>query len=583
MIRRYRIFALFSILAGAGGCSAGHPGDGETPIADLVLQNGRIHTLNEAAATVSAVAVLDGNIVAVGDDSRVASFVGDSTQIIDLEGKTAIPGIIDSHIHAMGFGLHTTQHVMFSTGEFITVDDMLRKIGERARNTAPGEWIYVRGPYSYDFVAEGRLPNRAELDTVTPDNPVFINMQGHIGVVNSAAIELSGVKSDTPDPPNGVFVRDPETGELDGTLYEFPAFTPFLRHIPPHSFDARVEAVRRANEEFARFGITSVVNLWALPDNLDVLRHLEDLNEMTARWSMVYKLAPEDFVGKSHDEVKAILTAYGLPATERSEWTSVDGIKIIYDGFAEAAYMHDTYMEDIFGSGWHGVAFWDLDSMRTVMEVCAANDIQVFVHVAGDKALDDVLDVIESVDERYSIAGRRWTLEHASTEPTEGNIEQVRALELVVSTQQAMGWSIGKTFRQQWGEARGATFAPNKSWLAALGHPYVKAGSDNRPIDPYIGFWSYLARQDVDGRVGRPDQILGRNDVLRMYTANGAYGIFAEGSRGSIEVGKRADIVVLSDDILAIPIDEVRKISPILTIANGRIVFRGDKKAATSD
>jgi predicted amidohydrolase YtcJ len=149
-------------------------------------------------------------------------------------------------------------------------------------------------------------------------------------------------------------------------------------------------------------------------------------------------------------------------------------------------------------------------------------------------------------------------------------------MQIVISTQQAMGWSIGKTFKEFWGRERGAVFAPNKTWLENLGHPYLKAGSDNRPIDPFIGFWAYLAREDVTGDIGRPDQILGRQDVLRAYTANGAYGIFEEDDRGSIEKGKLADLLVLSDDILTVPKDRVRSIRPMITIVGGEIKYHYD-------
>ncbi len=542
--------------------------------ADYVLRNGSIATVNNTSDTVTAVAIVNGRIQAVGNDEQVSERAGPETKIIDLDGKVVIPGIVDSHIHALGYGLHISQHVMFSTGEQLTVQDMLDGIEARAKQLEAGQWIYVRGPYSLDFVDEGRLPNRKELDVVAPQNPVFINMQGHVGVVNSVAIELSGVTKETPNPENGIYVHDPETGELEGTMYEFPTFTPFLRHLPPYSFDVRVNAAREADKVFSRLGITTVVNLWAEPENLAVLQHLEGLNELTVRWSMVYRLAPEVFKGKSASEIESLLKGYGLPDESDSDWVTVNGVKFIYDGFAEAAYMNDEYLEDRFGEGWKGVAFWDKESMQAVMEVCAANDIQVFVHVAGDRALDDVLETMDAVNDKYKLAGRRWTLEHASTEPTEENLRQVKKLELLVSTQQAMGWSIGKTFKQTWGEERGATFAPTRSWLDALGHPYVKAGSDNRPIDPFIGFWSFVVREDVDGRVGRPDQILAREDVLRMYTANGTYGIFAEDKWGTIEVGKLADLVVLSDDIFSVPAAQIRSIQPVMTIVNGEIVYQ---------
>lgn len=546
----------------------------EAAAASIVLHNGRIVTADADFTTATALAISGDRIIAVGTDRDVLDTAVDATRIIDLEGRTVIPGLIDSHIHAMGYGLHISQHVMFSTGERLNVAAMLEIIAGRAAESATGEWIYVRGPYSLDFIEEGRLPNREELDSVTRENPVFINTQGHIGVVNSKALEIAGVAEDTPDPPNGVYMRDPETGRLTGTMYEFPTFTPFLKHIPPHSIEARMEAARQANRDFSRLGITTVVNLWAEPENLAVLKRLQEAGELSVRWSMVYRLSPEAFAGKPYSEVEAMIRELGATGDSNDDWVTVDGVKIIYDGFAEAAYMHEPYLEDMFGPGWHGVAFWDADSLKAVMQACLENDLQVFVHVAGDRALDDVLDAMTAVNEVGRIPGRRWTLEHASTMPSDNNLQVVRRLGLIVSTQQAMGWSIGKTFKRFWGEQRGGTFAPNRTWLDGLGHPYVKGGSDNRPVNPFIGIWSYLLREDVDGVVGNPDETLELEDTLRLYTSSGAYGIFEEESRGSLETGKLADLVILPVDLFDMPVDDIRSIEPDMTIVGGKVQFQ---------
>ncbi|MGH8224446.1 MAG: amidohydrolase, partial [Woeseiaceae bacterium] len=548
----------------------------EGAVADLILHGAKVVTVDGDFSIRKAVAIRGDRIVAVGNDREIGKLAGPETLTIDLGGRTVIPGLIDSHIHALGYGLHITEHVMFSTGERLTVEAMLAKIAEHAARKPAGEWIYVRGPYSLDFVEEGRLPNRAELDIVAPNNPLFINMQGHVGVVNSRAIALSGVSADTPNPPNGIFVRDPASGELTGLLYEFPAFTPFLKDYPGYTLEEWLHAAASAEEVFNAYGLTSVVDLWTSKQELAVLTRLANDGKLNVRWSTVLKLAPEDYSDKSYEEVEQELLQFWPVSPPDSDWLTVNGIKIIFDGFAEAAYMHDPYLQEKFGADWHGVAFWDQDTLLKVLNACARHDIQAFVHVAGDAALSTVLDAMKAVNEQTPIHGRRWTLEHASTMPSTEQLRLAQEMEIVISTQQAMGWSIGKTFKEFWGLDRGAVFAPNRTWLEELGHPYLKAGSDNRPIDPFIGFWAYLAREDVTGDVGRPDEILSRADVLRLYTANGAYGIFEESDRGSIERGKLADLVVLSDDILTVPINEVRTIRPVMTMVGGRIKYHSD-------
>ena len=541
---------------------------------DLILHHGTIITVDPDFRVVEAAAIKGSRFVAVGGNDHVLNLAGSRTLLVDLEGKTAIPGLIDSHIHAFGFGLHNTKHVNFSTGERLTVESMVARIGEWAKNTPPGTWIYGRGPYSLDFVAEGRLPNRWEVDAVTPENPFFMNTQGHVGLVNSYALRQAGITKRTPDPKGGKLVRDPQTGELTGIVYEFPAMNLFRRLIPKYSLEDNLKAVRWANEEFNRLGITSVVNLHMSREELAVLRQLGRDEELTTRWTAFLRTDPKVFVNKSDAEVEAEIRALGPPTRFGNDWLKINGIKIVLDGFVEAAYMREPYLEEVFGRGWRGILLWDRKTLKSVLRGSAKYGIQVAVHVTGDAALDVALEAMDEVDREYSIAGRRWSLEHAGVMPTEKNLEITKRLKIIVSTEQSMGWSIGKTFKQVWGPEMGGIFAPNRSWLQALGHPYLKAGSDNRPVDPFIGFWAYLAREDVDGQVSKSEEALTREDTLRLYTTNGAYGIFEEKDRGSIETGKLADLVVLSEDILSAPESRVREIRSVMTIVGGKTVFQ---------
>lgn len=541
---------------------------------DLVLHGGNIRTVDKDDNVAEAMAIKGDRIAMVGTDRDVLETVGPDTRVIDLAGRTVIPGIIDSHIHAFGYGMHITRHVMFSTGEQLTVQGMLKEIAERAESLEPGEWIYARGPYSLDFVAERRLPTRDELDTVTPENPFFMNMQGHVGVVNSRAIELSGVTGDTPNPENGIYVRNPETGDLTGVLYEFPAFGPFLRHMPAYSREDRLNAVRAANDRFLSYGISGVVNLWTSVEEQNVLEQLAKMDELSVRWTTMLKVEPDNFANRTEAAVEAKLRDLVSEKEYADDWLKLGGIKIILDGFAEAAHMHDPYLEDMFGEGWTGVSFWDRDTLRSVLAAASRLGIQVSIHVAGDAAMDMALEAMDRIDVNYPISGQRWTLEHAGVMPTAKNLRTTSRLGVVISTQQSMGWSIGKTFKEYWGADKGATFAPNRTWLDHLGHPFLKAGSDNRPVNPFTGFWAYAARKDVDGTVGKPDEVLDRSDILRLYTVNGAYGVFDESLRGTIEAGKLADVVVLSDDVMTVDTHEIRSIRPLMTIVGGDIRYQ---------
>ena len=180
---------------------------------DLILHNGRVVTVDNQFSIAQAVAVKGPRILAVGSDSEMRALSGRNTEYEDLGGKTVIPGLIDSHIHAFGIGVRRTKQLVFADHHGLTLQGMLSEIEQRADITPPGEWIVSRGPHALDFIAEGRLPDRYELDSVTGDHPFYLMMQGHLGVVNSRALELTGIDRNTPDPEGGRYYRHPDTGE----------------------------------------------------------------------------------------------------------------------------------------------------------------------------------------------------------------------------------------------------------------------------------------------------------------------------------------------------------------------------------
>ena len=191
---------------------------------DLILHNGNVITVDDRFSTAQAVAVKGSRILAVGSDSEMRALAGRNTHYEDLGGRTLIPGLIDSHIHAFGIAVRRAKQLVFADYHNLTLQSMLDEIKTRADITPPGEWIVTRGPHALDFIAEGRLPDRWELDTVTGDHPFYLMMQGHLGVVNSRALELAGIDRNTPDPEGGKYYRHPDTGEPTGLMLERPAF-----------------------------------------------------------------------------------------------------------------------------------------------------------------------------------------------------------------------------------------------------------------------------------------------------------------------------------------------------------------------
>ncbi|MBI4481690.1 MAG: amidohydrolase family protein, partial [Acidobacteria bacterium] len=269
---------------------------------DWILHHGKVFTVDRDFRIAQAVAVKDDEFVAVGSDEEVLALAGDRTRLMDLEGKAVLPGIIDSHVHALSYGLNASRLTFAVTPVIHTVESMLQVVKTKAQAAPKGSWIAGRGPFSLDFVREGRLPTRWELDQVAPDHPVYINMQGHVGLANSLALKLAGITRNTPDPKGGKIVRDPKSGEPNGLLLEEFAWGPVARLLPQFGRSDLVEAVRTANRLFNEAGITSVVDpdggVEESRDKMDALEEVWRNKEMTARWHVLYRFRGTAFADK---------------------------------------------------------------------------------------------------------------------------------------------------------------------------------------------------------------------------------------------------------------------------------------------
>ena len=539
---------------------------------DLILHNAKVVTVDNQFSIAQAVAIKGSRILAVGSDSEIRALAGRNTHYEDLGGKTLIPGLIDSHIHAFGIGVRRTKQLVFADHHGLTLQSMLAEIGQLADTIPPGEWIVSRGPHALDFIAEGRLPDRWELDTVTGDHPFYLMMQGHLGVVNSRALQLAGIDRNTPDPEGGRYYRHPDTGELTGLMLERPAFQPFLSQIPDYTMEDKLQATREINDIYASYGITSLLNPGEDRDNVAALEELWRRRQLAIRWNTLYWVMPTQYAGKPYDEVADMLRNLGPANGFGDEWLRIGGLKIVADGGFEGAYMREPFMEDEFGPGWRGIKMWDDESLTTVLRAARDTNCGVFIHELGDAALDQVLDAMDVVDQEKSITGRRWTLEHGGILPTPRNLEQARRMGIVVSTQQPMGWAVGATTRRFWGEKRGSNMKPNRTWMDA--GIVVKGGSDVSPYDPILGIWTCVTRTNVAGEPMDLSEAITREEALRAYTINGAYGTFEEDIKGSIEPGKLADMLVLSDDLMTVPEDNIRDIKVLTTYVGGQPVYQ---------
>jgi len=560
--RMYLFFFTF-VLA----CFAGSPllAAAWNPDADAVLYNGKILTVDKNFSVVDSVAIKDGKFMAVGKKKEVIQYAGDHTRKIDLKGKTVIPGLIDSHNHMMRTGVSFLKDVQLNDCK--TMDDVLQAIGKRAKELGPGKWVVTSGQWHESQLSEKRLPTRLELDSVTPDNPVYVARGGHTTVVNSKAFEIAGITKETPDPPGGEFKRDPVTGDLTGLLFERPAQGMILKHLPPTTYDEVLEGISFVMKKYNEYGITGVVEpgFYVGPSSFKPYFEIWKKGELTVRVRLLIRAwKPED--------VRKCSTY--LYQDFGDDMLKISGIKMLLDGGVETALLKEPY-QIVHGEqekeDYHGVQVLSTENLRGICRLAAENGWHVETHAVGDAAIELLVDTYAEVDRDIPIRDLRWTVMHIFL-PTQRTIDKMKQIGIWCTTQDHPTY-LGANQVKYWGEKRGAYAIPNRKLLDE--GFIVGGGSDSNVVnfDPYLSLWWMVTRKTITAGTLGPDQRVSREEALRMYTMYSAHFSFEENIRGSIEPGKLADLVVLDRDYLTCPEDEIREMRPVATMLGGKFVY----------
>ena len=544
-------------------------GEGLVPeqvAADTIFYNGKVITVDESFSIASAMAIKDGRFLAVGQDEDMLSLAGLATDRIDLEGQTVVPGFIDSHIHA----IRPTGHTV-SLDDTKSIAEILTAFEEKARQVPPGTWIASFPFMSVDQIEERRLPNRWELDRVSPDHPAFIFYHGHLVAVNSRALREAGMTGATSQ--RGWVITDPSTGEPNGWLLEDVGQS-MLSFFSRGGPDDILEEIQRISHDLNAAGITGVIYQTAgtpTRDSFKALAQLRREDALTLRWRFNYALpraAPE--------EIAETIASLGPPTGYGDEWLRMGGLgEISFDGWWEpmdTAYVREPYAGSYSKHQGTGDLRFTPEFLQAVCLAAAENDIQMSVHVAGSAALDELLDIYEAVNEVHPISDKRWTIEHGAFLPTEKNLQQAKTLGLIVTTQQSISYFNPQAIREMLGERRAANLFPNKTWLEA--GVTVAGGSDfpASPLSPLLGIYASVTRKTISSELG-PEEAITRRQALELYTTNAARISFEENRKGSIEAGKLADFVVLSDDLLSVPEEEIKDIEVLRTVVGGKTVY----------
>lgn len=573
-------FATALTVAALAACGGGPPPEGGP--ADLVLLGGRVVTVDDAVPEGEALAVRGDRIAAVGSTGDIERYVGPDTEVIELDGRLAVPGFIEGHGHFMGVG---DAQMILKLGESENWNRIVDLVAEAVAEAPAGAWIEGRGWHQekWDEVPPGAvegLPHHLGLSEVSPEHPVLLrHASGHAAFANALAMELAGITDETPDPPGGTIVRGADgraTGALRETAQRLVARARD-RALAERS-DAEVRAERElqlelAAEESLRKGVTSFQDAGSSFETIAFFREMAEAGRLPLRLYVMVR-------GESNEEMDARLPDYFLE-NHANGYLTVRSIKRVVDGAlgAHGAWLLAPY-EDMPSS--EGLVIEELADIEETARLAIRHGFQVNTHAIGDRGNREILDLYERAFAEAGVDGRglRFRIEHAQhLDPDD--IPRFGELGVIASMQAVHATSDGPWVPEKLGERRAREGA--YPWRALLDSGAVVTNGTDAPVedvDPIASYHASITRELADGSRFHPEQAMTREEALHSYTLANAWAAFEEEVKGSLTPGKYADIVVLDRDILTVPDDEVRDARVALTIVGGQVRYRAEDAAA---
>lgn len=526
-------------------------------VADTVYLHGKVITVDPSDTIAQAVAIRDGHIQAVGTDEQIQAIAGPATEVVDLHGRAMTPGLIDSHNHLQVMGLMGTYFVPFLPPEVRTVADLQAALAETVAQTLDGEWI--KGYFM--VLTEGRLPNKHDLDPVSPNHPVWIMQQGgHYGSANSLALQIAGITSATPDPVGGVVERD-NAGEPTGVFYNHRAMDLLRLHIPPYTVDMVRENITSTQEVLATCGVTSFQdNNVRGTETVGAYLAAGPRGQMRLRGAVYYTLEWPRDLDRALNEID-----YGT----NDPFMRFAGFKFLLDGQTKMAYCHEPHS----GVRWD-TPTWDPQNFKDTVRALHDTGLQICVHCVGDAATDLTLDAFEAAMNANPRPDPRHRIEHAILTTPQAT-QRMKDLGVVVSVQPQFLRLGGDTYEPLFGEERARRAIVTREWLEA--GVTVALGSDS-PTTPWytpqVTLFGAVTRVTASDQQHTPEQALTIEEALRAHTLGSAYAAHEEDIKGSIETGKLADLVVWSQDPYTASLQELWKIPVDRTLVGGQTVFQ---------
>ncbi|MFC2169278.1 amidohydrolase [Acidobacteriota bacterium] len=564
----FLLVLVVSILVLVVGCKQ------QEEAADLVLRNGKIVTVDETRPEVQALAARGDKIIAVGSNEEIEPFIGEDTEVIELDGKLAIPGFIEGHGHFTGVGQAKLGLDLMKVANWNEVVEMVKKAVQLVE---PGDWIVGRGWHQekWDKVPSPNVdgnPLHHNLSEISPDNPVYLrHASGHAGFANAKAMELAEITKDTPDPEGGEIVKDDEGNPIG--LFRETAQRPirtkyneFMYNRTPEQQEAeRHRIIELAEEDALSKGVTTFQDLGSPFETIDLFKEFAEQGKLKIRlWVMIRD---------SNEALKEKLPQYKIIGLGGNHLT-VRAIKRSLDGALgpHGAWLLEPY-SDLPTSV--GLNTSPIESIKETAELAIENDFQLAVHAIGDRANRESLDIFEAAFNAHpDKTDLRWRVEHAQHLHPD-DIPRFGEMEVIPSMQGIHCTSDGPWVIKRLGEKRAEEGA--YVWQKLKAHGAIINNGTDAPVedvDPIACYYATVTRKFKDGTPFFPEQKMSREEGLRSYTLDCAYSGFEEDIKGSLAPGKLADIVVLSEDILTVPDEVILDAKVLYTIVGGKVVFQ---------
>lgn len=529
---------------------------------DLILYNAAVRTMDDAKPSAEAVAVMGNKIVAVGTSKDVRALAGAKTRLVDAGGKSVLPGFNDAHVHWLDGGYSITN---VNLRDATSKEEFAKRIGDFAKKLPKGRWI-LGGDWDHEKYPGTTLPTKEWIDSVTPDNPVFVNRtDGHMALANSLAIKLAKVTKETKDVDGGLIVRD-ANGEPTG-IFKDAALDLIGKAIPARSWDENHYAAVAATEHAAKLGVTSIQDMSA-GDDVGLYQYMLEHGELKTRIYAVRSILSWEVLGKA-----GVRGAFGSP------WLRIGGLKGFADGSlgSTTAYFFEPFSD---APNTRGLLFDQMlpeGIMLKRVDEADKRGLHVMIHAIGDEANKIILDIYQQVAEKNGPRDRRYRIEHAQhLRPSE--IKQFASQKVIASMQPYHCADDGRWADKRIGSERAKGTYAFRSLLDA--GAVLAFGSDwtVAPLNPMEGLKAAVTRQTLDGKHPNgwvPEQKITLEEAIRAFTVGSAYAEFQDQVKGSLTPGKLADLVLLDCDIFKVDPAKIDQVKVTMTVVDGKVVWEG--------